>query len=86
MKEKQGFRVVKNRTHPAITQLCVPYLEGHITREDSRKLEEHLAGCVECQEQMGIDALLATYGHRDWKQTKTSGAKIAPRKVVPFAG
>ena len=58
----------KSCIHPEISDLFVPYLNGQASRKEARELEEHLTRCVICQEQIGIVALIATYGGPGWKR------------------
>lgn len=60
--------MLKSSIHRGISELFVPYLNGHASRKEIRALEDHLAECAECQEQIGIVALIATRGRPSWLQ------------------
>src|SRR5882724_10121445 len=38
--------------HEEFLELCAVATSGNLTREEHRKLQEHLAGCTECREAM----------------------------------
>ena len=87
MKEKQGFEVVKNCFQPRLSTLLAPYLNGDLTSEETRMLEDHLPECAECQEKLGLIMMIAAHGLRGWKRRDERGAKASRRskgEVVPF--
>lgn len=85
MKEKQGFRTVRNCTNLAMSGLLAPYLNGNASPENIRILEEHVSLCEECQEKMGLIMMIGAYGFREGRSSRP--ATLSPDgsgKVIAF--
>lgn len=68
MKGKQGYKTVRNCTQPGIDKLLAPYLKNKVPLEEARMLEDHLAGCNQCQKKIGVIMMIQACGLHGHKQ------------------
>ena len=64
MKGKKGNTPVNNPEHE-ISELLAPYLSGNVTLEETRRIQDHLPGCQQCQKELGIIMMIRACGLRE---------------------
>lgn len=86
MNKELGFKLAKGHNHSGISGLLGSYIQGDLSQEETRMLENHVPECDECQEKLGLAMLIAVGGLPGWKRPGDMGSKALPRKAVPFLG
>jgi hypothetical protein len=86
VKQELGFKLAKGHIHLEISGLLGPYIQGDLSQEETRMLENHVPECDECQKKLGLAMLIAVEGLPGWKRLGDMGPKAPPRNVVPFLG
>jgi hypothetical protein len=63
-----------------ISELLAPYVNGNVTLEETRRIQDHLPGCQQCQKELGIIMMIKACGLRKGRGKITVRSKM---ELVP---